>query len=183
MEHKDNLILFGGGCFWCTEAVFKMLKGVKSVIPGYSGGTTKNPTYGEISQGDTGHAEVTRVEYDPSIVKLRDLLTVFFASHDPTSLNQQGNDIGTQYRSAIFFGTQDQRKIVEDFIDELNASNNEGKKVVTEVEPIANFYEAEEYHKNYYANNKNQGYCQLVINPKLEKVQKEFAALLDTNMN
>lgn len=180
MERQHEIILFGGGCFWCTEAVFKMLKGVKSVTPGYSGGIIPNPTYEDVVRGDTDYAEVSKVEYDPALIKLRDLLTVFFASHDPTSLNKQGNDVGTQYRSAIFVSNQEQRKVVQTFIDELNASSTYGKPIVTEVEPIANFYEAEDYHKNYYELNKNKMYCQIVINPKLEKVQKEFAALLDS---
>ena len=178
MDTKNEIAVFGGGCFWCTEAVFKMLKGVLKVDPGYAGGTTKNPTYEEVSSGSTGHAECTRIEFDPREVKYRDLLTVFFGSHDPTSLNRQGNDIGTQYRSAVFYTTPEQKEIVESLIGELNASNKDGRPIVTEVVPLDIFYVAENYHKDYYEHHKDAGYCQLVINPKLEKVQKEFANLL-----
>jgi peptide-methionine (S)-S-oxide reductase len=170
--------IFGGGCFWCTEAVFKMLKGVSHVEPGYAGGSLANPTYEQVSTGRTGHAEVIRVDFDPSVVSYRTLMTVFFGSHDATQLNRQGADIGTQYRSAIFPTTPEQAKDAHAFIDELNASSDKGDPIVTTVEENAVFYPAEDYHKNYYANNKNQGYCQLVIAPKLEKVQKQFADLL-----
>ncbi len=171
-------VAFGGGCFWCTEAVFKMLKGVTKVLPGYAGGTTKNPTCDSVSNGNTGHAEVVYIEYDPTQVKFTDLLTVFFASHDSTTLNRQGNDVGTQYRSIVLTKTADQKKETEDFIAELNASNKMGKPVVTEVAPLDVFYPAENYHQDYYARNKDAGYCQVIINPKLEKVQEKFAALL-----
>ncbi|MEX2008454.1 MAG: peptide-methionine (S)-S-oxide reductase MsrA [Candidatus Spechtbacterales bacterium] len=170
--------VFGGGCFWCTEAVFKMLEGVSSVEPGYAGGHVENPTYEQVCSGATGYAEVIKIEYDPAHVGYQDLLTVFFASHDPTSLNRQGNDVGTQYRSVLFYTTPQQKKAAEEFIAKLNASSNEGKAIVTHVEPLMNFYPAEDYHKNYYEKNKNAGYCQVIINPKLEKVQKEFAELL-----
>jgi peptide-methionine (S)-S-oxide reductase len=170
--------IFGGGCFWCTEAVFKMLKGVKSVEPGYAGGSAPNPTYEQVSTGRTGHAEVIKVEYDPAIVSYRTLMTVWFGSHDATQLNRQGNDIGTQYRSAIFPTTPEQAREARAMIDELNASSSEGDPVVTTVEEGAAFYPAEDYHKNYYANNPNQGYCQVIIAPKLQKVQKQFADLL-----
>jgi peptide-methionine (S)-S-oxide reductase len=162
--------VFGGGCFWCTEAVFKMLKGVKVVKPGYAGGTVPDPTYAQVSEGTTGHAEVIYIEYDPNEVKYRDLLTVFFASHDPYSINRQGNDVGTQYRSAIFYTDEDQKKEAQKYIDEL--------KAVTELEPLKQFYEAENYHHDYYEAHKDAPYCQIVINPKLDKVQKEFANLL-----
>ena len=175
---KNSVVVFGGGCFWCTEAVFKMIKGVLSVMPGYTGGHTKNPTYEQVSSGETGHAEVIQILYDPTQVKFRDLLTVFFASHDPTSLNRQGNDIGTQYRSAIFYENESQKKEIEQYINEINKSNEQGSRAVTEVALLGVFYPAEDYHRNYYAQNKNQGYCQVVINPKLEKVQKQFAHLL-----
>jgi len=171
-------IVFGGGCFWCTEAVFKMLKGVISVDPGYAGGKTENPTYGEVSSEMTGHAEVIKIDYDPNLISLNDLLTVFFATHDPTTLNKQGNDIGEQYRSIILYTTQKQKKLSEKFIEEINKSNEKGNPVVTEIKPFDKFYIAEEYHKNYYENNKNQMYCQVVINPKLIKVQEKFANLL-----
>ena len=165
-----TIAVFGGGCFWCTEAVFKMLKGVHKVLPGYAGGTVDNPTYSQITSGTTGHAEVIYIEYDPAQVKYRDLLTIFFASHDPYSVNKQGNDIGTQYRSIIFYTNEEQKKEAEKYIEELNA--------VTELEPLSKFYEAENYHHDYYEAHKDAPYCQIIINPKLEKVQKEFAELL-----
>lgn len=173
-----EVAMFGGGCFWCTEAVFKMLKGVSSVEPGYAGGTVEHPTYEEVSTGTTGHAEVIRIEYDPELVTYRQLMTVFFGSHDATQLNRQGNDIGPQYRSTIFPTTPEQATEARAFIEELERSSAEGDPIVTTVEEHATFYPAEDYHKDYYARNKNQGYCQVVIAPKLEKVQKEFAELL-----
>lgn len=177
-QGEIQTIVFGGGCFWCTEAVFKMLRGVKSVTPGYSGGEGK-ASYEKVSSGQTGHAEVVRIEYDPEVVKFRDLLTVFFASHDPTSVNRQGADVGTEYRSVIFTTTDSQKEETLAFIKELNDSNEKGAPIVTDVEPLKEFFEAEDYHKDYYAKNKEAMYCQIVINPKLEKVQKEFADLLN----
>lgn len=176
-----EVAIFGGGCFWCTEAVFKTLKGVTSVIPGYAGGTKSNPTYDEVSTGLTGHAEVTRIEYDPAQVSFRTLMTVFFASHDPTTLNRQGNDIGTQYRSMILYTTPKQKEEAEAFIREIEESTKEGSPVVTEVKPLATFYEAENYHHDYFTHHPEAAYCQLVISPKVEKVQKEFAELLKSN--
>lgn len=155
-----------------------MLKGVGDVKPGYAGGTTENPTYDSVSNGNTGHAECIYVEYDPAQVSYRTLLTIFFASHDATQVNRQGNDVGTQYRSVLFYTTPEQKTQAEAFIAELNASAEGGAPIATEVEPLAKFYDAEEYHRDYYANNKNQGYCQVIIAPKLQKVQKEFAELL-----
>jgi peptide-methionine (S)-S-oxide reductase len=175
---KKEIAVFGGGCFWCTEAVFKMLKGVGNVEPGYAGGTTKNPTYEEVSTGLTGHAEVIRVEYDPHIIQYRDLMTIFFASHDPTTLNRQGDDVGTQYRSVIFYSNAEQQKQANAFISELNGSGAEGEKIVTQVSRLKEFYSAESYHKDYFTNHQENAYCQLVINPKLEKVQKKFEELL-----
>lgn len=177
-----EIAMFGGGCFWCTEAVFKMLKGVASVEPGYAGGRSPNPTYQEVSTGTTGHAEVIRIEFDPSQVAFRDLLTIFFASHDATQLNRQGNDIGTQYRSAVFPTTPEQKAETEAFIKELSESSSEGDPIVTTIEEGATFYPAEEYHKDYYAQNKNQGYCQVIIAPKLQKVQEKYAQLLKERM-
>lgn len=185
-------IVLGGGCFWCTEAVFKMLKGVESVLPGYAiglgdglsteaaekGEGVRPPTYEEVSTGSSGYAEVVKINYDPSLVSLENLLTVFFASHDPSSLNRQGNDVGTQYRSAIFYYEEEQRVSVEKFITEINSSSAEGRPIVTEVKPLQIFYPAESYHLDYYAHNKDALYCELVINPKLEKVQQKFAELL-----
>lgn len=192
MVKKTDTIIFGGGCFWCTEAVFKLMKGVVSVVPGYAGGHTKNPTYEGVSRGDTGHAEAVRIGYDPSLIDLKDLLTVFFGSHDPTTLDRQparpnnfshsggGPDVGTQYRSIIFYTTEEQKNIIRTFVDTINASHKDGEPVVTEVVPLPDngFYEAEEYHKNYFANNPANPYCTVVINPKLEKVEREFAHLL-----
>ena len=178
MEHKTQIAVFGGGCFWCTEAVFKMMKGVSRVVPGYAGGMTVNPTYEQVCSGNTGHVEVVRVEYDPGQVKYEDLLTVFFASHDPTTLNRQGNDIGTQYRSVIFYTTDEQKEVAQKIITGTNNSNEHGTPIVTTVEPLSNFYEAEEYHHDYYAQNPNKGYCAVVINPKLEKVQQKYTDLL-----
>lgn len=178
---NKQIIVLGGGCFWCTEAVFQILKGITSVVPGYSGGTTPNPTYRDICSGTTGHAEVIKIEYDQDIISLEDILTVFFGSHDPTEVNRQGNDIGTQYRSVIFYITEAQKATAEIIIKDINESSKEGKPIATEVKPLEAFYEAEEYHKNYYKNNQNQGYCQVVINPKLTKVKEKFAQLLDKN--
>ena len=177
-ENKKEIAIFGGGCFWCTEAVFKMMKGVTSVLPGYTGGTTKNPTYEEVSRGNTGHVEVVQIEYDPNEVRYQDLMTVFFGSHDPTTPNQQGNDIGTQYRSVIFYTTPEQKAEAAALIADMNSSSKFGAPVVTTVEPLKVFYPAEDYHKDYYAQHQNAGYCQIVINPKLEKVQKEYGNLL-----
>jgi peptide-methionine (S)-S-oxide reductase len=170
--------IFGGGCFWCTEAVFKMLKGVKKVLPGYSGGQAEEATYEMVSSGLTQHAEVTYIEYDAEEISYRDLLTVFFASHDPSTLNRQGNDVGPQYRSIIFYTTQEQKREAEEFIEEINSSHRGGASVVTELVPFENFYPAENYHQDYFSKNPQQAYCQIIINPKLEKVQKEFARLL-----
>ena len=176
---QNETAVFGGGWFWCTEAVFKMLKGIYKVDPGYSGGTTLNPTYEEVSGGKTGHAECTRVEFNPDEVKYEDLLTVFFGSHDPTTLNRQGADVGTQYRSVIFYTTEEQKTLAENFIKEINGSNEMGKPIVTELLPLEDFYVAEDYHKDYYERNKSASYCEIVINPKLEKVVEKFGYLLN----
>ncbi len=177
---KLETAVFGGGCFWCTEAVFQMLKGVESVTSGYAGGTTENPSYEQVSSGKTGHAEVIKIEYDPESIKYDDLLTVFFASHDPTTVNRQGNDVGTQYRSAIFTTTPEQSAGAKKFIQELNNSSTLGKKIATEITPLQKFYEAEDYHRDYYATHQGDAYCEVIINPKLEKVQQKFADLLKT---
>ncbi len=174
---KNEVVVFGGGCFWCTEAIFKMLTGVVSVLPGYAGGTTLKPSYREVCDGKTGHAEVIQIEYDKD-VSFRDLLTVFFATHDPTTLNRQGADTGTQYRSVIFYTSESQKEESEVFIKEINVSDTEGRKIVTEVKPLDMFYPAEEYHQDYYQKNQNQPYCQVVINPKLVNVQEKFVELL-----
>ncbi len=171
-------ILFGGGCFWCTEAVFKMMKGVISVDPGYAGGAVENPTYDAVCTGKTGHAEVVRIVYDPHEVNVEDLLTVFFGSHNPTTLNRQGNDIGTQYRSVVFYSDEEQKLATETIIKELNNSAKGGDPVVTEVKPMPVFYEAEDYHKDYFRTHPGNPYCEIVINPKLEKIQEKYASLL-----
>lgn len=160
-----------------------MLKGVLSVTPGYAGGTVPNSTYEQIAGGSTGHAEVIRIEYDSAVIRFRDLLAVFFATHDSTTKNRQGNDVGTQYRSAIFYTTAGQKTVSEDFVKEINASHAEGDTVVTEVTPLQNFYEAEDYHKDYFTKNKGNPYCEIVINPKLEKVKQKFAELLRDTPN
>lgn len=174
--------VFGGGCFWCTEAVLKQLKGVVEVTPGYAGGPSpaggKNPTYGQVSSGKTGHAEVVKIEFDPAVISYRDLLTVFFASHDPTTLNQQGADVGPQYRSIILTTSEEQRKAAEDFIQEINDSDSEGAPVVTEVKPLDKFYEAEAEHKDFYENNRYSGYSLAMISPKLKKVREQFKDLI-----
>lgn len=174
----NETIVLGGGCFWCTEGVFKPFKGVLSVEPGYTGGATSNPTYGEVCTGTTGHAEVVRVVFDPHVIPLRTILTIFFASHDPTTLNQQGADRGTEYRSAIFTTTPEQQGIVEAFIREVDTSTNEGDAVVTTVEPLGVFYPAEPEHTNYFEKHPEAAYCQLVVSPKVQKVQQQFRELL-----
>jgi peptide-methionine (S)-S-oxide reductase len=178
MTTKQKIAVFGGGCFWCTEAIFGELRGVISVMPGYTGGTTKNPTYEEVSTGTTGHVESLRIAYDPSQISFHELLTVFFATHDPTTLNRQGNDIGPQYRSAVFYASDEQKKETEDFIRAMETSDPGGKPIVTEVAPLDVFYEAENYHRDYFKNHKDAPYCELIIEPKVEKLQKEFADLL-----
>jgi len=181
MKQNTEIAIFGGGCFWCTEAVFKMLKGVLSVEPGYAGGPSTSsgqaPTYDEVGGGDTGYAEVIKIEFNPDEVSFRNLLTVFFGSHDPTTPNRQDHDVGTQYRSIILYTNEKQKDEAQKFIQLLNDSSKEGNKIVTEVVPFTKFYKAESYHKDYYELNKGNQYCEIIINPKLEKVQKEFAEL------
>lgn len=165
---------FGNGCFWCTEAIFKSLKGVETVESGYSGGKLKNPTYREVCSGLTGHAEVIQITYDPSVISYDELLEVFWQTHDPTTLNRQGADVGTQYRSAVFYHSPEQKEAAEKYKAELNRQKVFDKPIVTEITAFDKFYKAEDYHQNYYANNPNQGYCQIVIVPKLEKFRKVF---------
>ena len=169
-------IVFGGGCFWCTEAVFSMLKGVVSVLPGYAGGHVEHPTYDQVSTGNTGHVEVIRIEYDPDRIAFEELLRVFFETHDPTSSNRQGNDVGPQYRSAVFYTQERQKEKARHYIDVLNKSAP--KKIVTTVEPLEKFYRAEEYHQKYFEHHPEATYCQLVIAPKVEKVEQKFGHLL-----
>ena len=165
---------FGNGCFWCTEAFFQRVKGVEKVVSGYSGGRTPNPSYDQVGTGSTGYVEVVQVMYDPSKVSFDDLLEVFWKTHDPTTLNRQGNDVGTQYRSVVFYHSEEQKEKAEHYKEELNKSGAWNKPVVTAVEPFTNFYAAENYHQNYYNNNPRQMYCQYVIRPKLEKFEKVF---------
>ncbi|MBI3255701.1 MAG: peptide-methionine (S)-S-oxide reductase MsrA [Candidatus Andersenbacteria bacterium] len=172
-----ELATFGGGCFWCTEAIFQRLKGVESVVPGYAGGITENPTYEEVCAGTTGHAEVIQVEFDPTVLSYKQLLEVFFKLHDPTTVNRQGPDTGTQYRSVIFAHSEQQKKTAEDLITELDASGEYKKKIVTEVASFEKFYKAENYHENYYNSNRGSGYCLAVIDPKIEKLYKQFGDL------
>lgn len=163
-----------GGCFWCTEAIFKRLKGVESVISGYSGGNTENPTYEQVCSGKTGHAETIQIDFDPKIISYKTLLEVFFKLHNPTTLNQQGNDIGTQYRSAIFYHDSAQKEIAEKIKEEIEKSGYYPDKLVTEITPFDKFWQAEGYHKNYYDRNQDAPYCQYVIDPKIQKLYKEF---------
>lgn len=180
MDHE--VAVFGGGCFWCTEAVLQQLKGVREVTPGYAGGHVsargKHPTYEEVSTGKTGHAEVVKIEFDPTEISYRDLLTVFFASHDPTTLNRQGADVGSQYRSIILTTSEGQRRQAEEFIQEINTSDMEGEEVVTEVKPLEEFYEAEAEHMDFYNRNQTYGYSLAVISPKLKKVRERFQHLI-----
>ncbi len=173
-DTKLEKATFGGGCFWCTEAQFQYLDGVTKVESGYAGGTVANPTYEEVSTGTTGHAEVIQVTYDPAKVTYDELLEAFWQSHDPTQLNRQGNDVGTQYRSVIFYHNEDQHKKAEYYKQKLAQSGAFDKPVVTEIAPLNNFYPAEDYHQNYYNQNGSQPYCYYVIKPKLEKFKKVF---------
>jgi len=167
------------GCFWCTEALFQQLNGVKSVVSGYSGGHVENPSYEEVITGQTGHAEVCKIEYDPEQISFEELLKVFFNTHDPTTLNRQGNDVGPQYRSAIFYHTEGQREIAERVKSELDAGGTWKNPIVTEITPFEKFYPAEDYHQNYFRNNPNQGYCRYIIAPKLQKFEKVFKLKLE----
>lgn len=171
---NEQTAVFGGGCFWCIEAVFNRLRGVKEAVSGYMGGHVDKPTYRQVCEGDTGHVEVVRVTFDPEQISFRDLLEVFFAVHDPTTLNRQGNDVGEQYRSVIFYTSEEQEQEAEETIAALNEAKAFPEPIVTTVEPAGTFYAAEGYHQEYYENNRNQPYCQFVIAPKLKKFEKEF---------
>jgi peptide-methionine (S)-S-oxide reductase len=164
----------GGGCFWCLEAVYDELKGVTDVVSGYAGGQVEDPTYREVCTGMTGHAEVVQVTFDTDVISLKDILNVFFTIHDPTTLNRQGADHGTQYRSAIFYHSPEQKAIAEQTIAEVTAAGIWNNRIVTEVSPIDTFYAAEDYHQNYFVNNPNQGYCQVIIAPKVAKFRKQY---------
>jgi peptide-methionine (S)-S-oxide reductase len=168
----------GGGCFWCLEAVFDQLKGVKQVESGYSGGTIPNPSYEQICTGTTGHAEVVQITFEPTVISFKEILEVFFSIHDPTTLNRQGADVGTQYRSAIFYHTPEQKATVEGMIKELEEAGRWGDAIVTEIKPFEVFYRAEDYHQEYYERNRGQAYCRVVIAPKLAKLKKEHIAQL-----
>ncbi len=174
MAQNLETATLGGGCFWCTEAVYKELKGVVDVKPGYSGGTIKNPSYKEVCTGRTGHAEVVQITFDPSVVSFSDILEVFFMTHDPTTLNRQGNDVGTQYRSVIFYHSEKQKETAEKVIQLFKEEKVYDKPIVTEVSEFSVFYPAEDYHFDYFENNPNQPYCQYVIVPKIEKFRKIF---------
>jgi peptide-methionine (S)-S-oxide reductase len=168
--------VFGGGCFWCTEAAFQDLKGVHSAVPGYAGGKGQQPSYQQVTSGMTGHAEVVKVTFDSDVISYEDLLKVLFTVHDPTTSNRQGNDIGTQYRSIILYSDESQKKTAQDFIARINPEFD--GRIVTEIEPLTDFYEAEDYHHDYFKKNPNAGYCQVIISPKVAKLRKEFAGLL-----
>lgn len=173
---KDiEVATLGSGCFWCTEAFFLRVKGVESVVSGYSGGKIKSPTYREVCSGLTGHAEVIQVKFDPSIISYAEVLEIFWNTHDPTTLNKQGADEGTQYRSVVFYHNETQKKLAEEYKAQLDQSGIFNRPIVTEISPFTVFYPAEEYHQNYYALNPNQGYCQYVIRPKVEKFNKQYA--------
>lgn len=171
---NTQVATFGTGCFWCTEAVMESLEGVKKVVSGYSGGHDPNPNYKAVCTGSTGHAECVEVTYDPKVISYADLLEAFFRSHDPTSLNRQGNDVGTQYRSVIFYHTDEQKQLAETAKAELDKSGAYSNPIVTEITKFQKFYPAEDYHQNYFANNPDQGYCAFVIAPKLDKFKKVF---------
>lgn len=173
-ENDLETATLAAGCFWCVEAVFDDLKGVEDVVSGYSGGRTENPTYRQVCDGNTGHAEVAEIRFDPDEVSFKDILRVFFAVHDPTTLNRQGNDVGTQYRSAIFYHNDEQKRDAEEVIDEVTKEGVYDAPIVTEVVPFEKFWPAEDYHQEYFANNPNQPYCMAVVAPKVAKFRKKF---------
>ena len=174
VEKGKEVATLAGGCFWCTEAVFLELDGISKVVPGYIGGARANPTYQQVSSGASGHAEAIEITFDPKIISYGEILEVFFATHDPTTLNRQGNDVGTQYRSEVFYHNDEQKETAESYIALLDKENTYGKAVVTKVSAAPTFYFAEDYHKNYYADNRSQSYCVYVVTPKVEKVRKLF---------
>ncbi|MCH8871243.1 peptide-methionine (S)-S-oxide reductase MsrA [candidate division KSB1 bacterium] len=175
MSEELETITLGAGCFWCIEAVFQNLKGIQSVVSGYTGGQVENPTYEQICTGTTGHAEVAQIIFDPAVISFEDLLYVFWRTHDPTTLNRQGADVGTQYRSAIFYDSEEQKEIAEKSKAKTGASDLWPDPIVTEISRLDKFYNAEEYHQDYYKLNPNQPYCRLVIDPKIRKLKKEFS--------
>jgi peptide-methionine (S)-S-oxide reductase len=175
---KVELATLGGGCFWCTEAVFTQLKGVESVDPGYSGGSLENPTYEQVSTGTTGHAEVVQVAFDPSVISYREILEIFFSTHDPTTSNRQGPDVGTQYRSIIFYHNDQQKATAELVVKELTEEKLFDAPIKTRIEPLDRFYKAEEYHKDYFKKHPEQQYCRIIIAPKIAKLQKLYLSKL-----
>ncbi len=178
MSLNEEVATLAGGCFWCLEAVYDDLKGVEDVVSGYSGGAAANPTYKQVCTGTTGHAEVVQVTFDPSVISFREILEVFFTIHDPTTLNRQGADVGTQYRSAIYYHSPAQKAAAEQAIGELNAAHLWGNPIVTEVVPLKAFYPAEEYHQEYFKRNPDQSYCRVVVAPKVAKFRKQYLAKL-----
>jgi len=174
LNDDQEAAIFAGGCFWCTEAVFLELDGVKKVISGYIGGKTINPTYKDICTGESGHAEAIQIVYNSKKISFGELLEIFFATHDPTTINRQGNDVGNQYRSEVFYLNQEQQQTTQDYIALLTEENTFGKRIVTKLSPAAKFYEAEDYHQNYFNRNPTQGYCSFVIPPKIEKLKQKF---------
>lgn len=176
-----EVITLGGGCFWCTEAVFEQLKGVEKIESGYSGGTVPNPTYEQVCSGDTGHAEVSRITFDPKVISLKEVLEVFFTVHDPTTLNQQGNDVGTQYRSVIFYRNAEQKTVAKQVIKEIEAAKIWDGRIVTDVSPFKEFYKAEDYHQEYFRLHGQQPYCRVVIAPKVAKFREHFRDKLKDN--
>lgn len=175
---KTEIAVFGTGCFWCSEAIFKQLRGVVTVMPGYAGGNTPNPTYEQVCSGATGHAEVARIEFDPEVISYSDLLNIFWNVHDPTSLNRQGNDVGTQYRSIILTTSAHQKEQAEKSLQEMGQSGLFSQPIVTTIEPLTVFYAAEDYHRDYYALHQSQPYCRLVISPKLQHLRQQFGEKL-----
>jgi peptide-methionine (S)-S-oxide reductase len=174
MKKLEEKIVLGGGCFWCIEAVFSRVRGVSSAISGYAGGSVKEPTYEQVCSGKTGHAEVTQVTFDPAEISLEDILRIFFSVHDPTTLNRQGNDMGTQYRSVILYSNEKQKETVEKIMQEIEGEKIYEGKIVTELKPLEKFYPAEEYHQHYFQKNPDAAYCQIVIAPKVGKFRKKF---------
>jgi peptide-methionine (S)-S-oxide reductase len=177
-ENKTGPVVLGGGCFWCTEAIFKSLRGVIAVTPGYAGGSKENPGYEGVSSGETGHAEVVKVEFDPDVIPYRDLLEIFWEMHDPTTIDRQGNDVGSQYRSLVLYTTEEQKRVAEELKEELNRSEKYTRAVVTEIKPLEKFWKAEEYHKNYYEKHQEVAYCRLIISPKLTHLRQKYGKKL-----
>ena len=173
-ENKKSVATVGSGCFWCTEAVFERLEGVSNVVSGYSGGKIKNPSYKEITKGNTGHAEVCQITFDPEVISFEELLDVFWNTHDPTTLNRQGNDVGPQYRSVVFYHNEEQKKAAEESLNEMDSSGKFRNPIVTEITEFTNFYEAEDYHQDYFLNNPNQPYCTYVVKPKVDKFKAKY---------